>query len=310
MNKVNEITQIIMLDLKDKCIAAKNSKARYDSQVEDLINSDGVKSSCIKSEGWISEIFGKDPNTISVEANYKFLVDDVNYKKFKFTTNVFIASKLVLFNLAKDFISKLIELSKCRKNAIKNDNAIYASLVTSANMDAESDFLTIFYNDLKAAFIDEMVALSQDFGKEKWSDLSISAETLESSISKMKHRVFAKMIDKVKDKEDCFYIIGTPYNKDTDNWKEFIQSLKTKNESSVGALTGDKLKKDLKDALAKPYVSLYKTFSDRDAWASGKPGQIIFSDSKDKSYYFDTDGSYHDYVNGSSGDLRQILIDF
>lgn len=80
----------------------------------------------------------------------------------------------------------------------------------------------------------------------------------------------------------------------SDNWDDYVRGLKF--GSVLDVSLGEKLLDPLSDIWMQ-YADFVTDIKDRDHWESGKPGQIIFSDQPQQSFYFDRNGVSQVYEN-------------
>ena len=82
--------------------------------------------------------------------------------------------------------------------------------------------------------------------------------------------------------------------KGKDNWSTYVRKLKMGQGFVAGAI---KWLTPLADIGLQWSDAFVDTFNDRNHWAAGKPGQILFSDQPSQSFYFDRNGVSHVYPN-------------
>jgi len=158
-----------------------------------------------------------------------------------------------------------------------------------------NDSKTQLYGKLKSKLTanKSIITNEQVVTDQKWSELTVTPDTLNNLGKQYKHRVLASLLSNENVQGVIGYKPETDYVKDTDNWFQFVQSIKP---------AGGK-KDDWKDVLKKATsVKVWEDFiaecNEREIWDSTKNGQIIFSEYGDSSYYFDESGTVHSYHTG------------
>ena len=123
------------------------------------------------------------------------------------------------------------------------------------------------------------------------------------------HQWFSKCLKKINgmdddvDEEEFSHRykikVKTSYSFETnpsisDNWEEYVKGLEFGNKMSVSL---EKAILSQFNSITQQYADFYGDFADRSHWEPGKPGQIIFSDQPQQSYYFDKNGVSQVYEN-------------
>ena len=86
----------------------------------------------------------------------------------------------------------------------------------------------------------------------------------------------------------------TPGPPCSDNWDAYVNNLEFKGVLDVSLL---EQVANLVNGATQQYADLITDIADRTHWEAGKPGQIIFSDQAQQSYYFDRNGVTQVYEN-------------
>ncbi len=185
-----------------------------------------------------------------------------------------------------------------------SDASTYEELKKEPEMNNDLDYQTYFYDELKKVIVKVMA----DFSKEepvkgqKWSLLQVNPNTFRTQRVIFIRRIIFGLFAAVK--EELGFVNDVDYKPKKDNWFEFVTSIRRDESKSVGSM--------ISDAIAKPYTDLAKDLIEQDIWDGTKRGQILFSDSRTKAYYFDKNGNYKDYKTAADDNavtLKSYLRD-
>ena len=128
----------------------------------------------------------------------------------------------------------------------------------------------------------------------KWEELNNSHAILEKLKVNIKRQWFNALWQKITEAPDCPLKTKVKLCDDASNWDEFVGSIEEVQNAPDQAMN------DAFTGFGQQYYhfgSHLKKQNDRAHWEADKPGQIIFSDQSNHSFYFDRNGVSTVYMN-------------
>ncbi len=172
----------------------------------------------------------------------------------------------------------------------------------------EEAYKSQFYGHLKTQFLAVFAEKIKNNNDLNWKSDTAVAEKIMNLKSTIKHIIFAKVIDAIKADNICPITTDMNANAAEADWLGYVKSISIKPKPKDEKTAGQVFSKNIED-ITKSWKETIEGFKDREMWVPDKHGQIIFSDQPNQSNYFDSDGSFHQYVNGTDYDFRKDLAD-
>ena len=281
---INTKVELFINTLESKQRIVNNAMNAFDAQR--TININIIGTDCLKGKDIVQAVWNE-----GTPEQKEYTIDSTEFCMKEGANNIQLQS---LVNTANDLA--VLAFSFFDSISAKTMTSMVDTLAPNS-VNARS----LYYDKVKETAEDSLNNIKQ---KEqslsiKWDELNNSHANYGELKKYMKRKWFNAFWQKIAEDKDYPLKATVALNEDASNWNQFVASIEEEQKDSVQAMN---------DAFAGLGEHHYhhgraiNKLKDREHWTASKPGQIIFSDKANHSFYFDKDGVSNVYINPSVTD--------